>query len=148
MPRFDNIFALRCVLSQLMMMHRYGRCVMKLHVLAKLLGHLNLIREAGAREKVLGHIYPVYRIKFGLDYECLKIAQIELLRVTPRATLGVTPRATPNMIYYCAYTTQTAARSNSFDGTDGICLMKLPDGCSVTGGITPGDWRAGIGLGS
>ena len=37
----------------------------------------------------------------------MELAQMRQLKVTPRAT----PRATPKMMYYSAYTTQTAARS-------------------------------------
>ena len=36
----------------------------------------------------------------------MQMAQISLYGVTPRVTSG----ATPKMMYYCAYTTQTAAR--------------------------------------
>ena len=43
----------------------------------------------------------------------MELAQMRQLKVTPRATPGATPRATPKMMYYSAYTTQTAARSDA-----------------------------------
>jgi len=57
----------------------------------------------------------------------MELAQIRQLKVTPRATPGAvaTPRATPTMMYYSAYTTQTAARTTDIQKPIGEYLKKM-----------------------
>ena len=45
--------------------------------------------------------------------------------VTPRVTSGATSRATPKMMYYSAYTTQTAARFEGDESGDEAAMSRV-----------------------